>query len=330
MKNNIIKICVTLGDPAGIGPEVALKAANEFRAYGCSLLLLGRIDIVKTYYPGLLNNYIIIDPDDAKSVSFSGNSKYFLDFRQDMPLPVPGKGNVLTGAESRSYIDKAVELWTRGFVDAIVTGPVSKSYIEKSGIKFTGHTEYIAGLIGQEKPYMLMYSDEYRVLLVTTHIPVSAILDYVNADNIYNTIKTGHIFLRSINSRNNKIAIAGLDPHCGDDGAIGDFDKKITAAAVSRAKKEEIDIEGPFSADTLFTPEKWKSYGLAIAHYHDQGLIPFKVLAFESGVNVTLGLSIVRTSPDHGTAFDIAGKNKADHRSMLNAIALACRLSAGQ
>ena len=230
--------------------------------------------------------------------------------------------------ESRLYIDNAVDLWKRGIVNALVTGPVNKAHIEKSGCRFTGHTEYIAGLINEKNPYMLMYSPDYRVLLVTTHIPVADISKNINAEKIYNTIIAGHNAIQLLDSDDSaRIAIAGLDPHCGDDGAIGNFDAEITKEAVSRALQNGINIEGPFSADALFTPKKWKSYNLAIAHYHDQGLIPFKVLAFESGVNITLGLSITRTSPDHGTAYDIAGKNKANHKSMLEAIKLAHKLA---
>lgn len=322
-----IKIGITTGDPAGIGPEVTLKAVNELSGYGYIPVVIARREILQKHYSELLKDYSRAEPDSSGSYNFSPGKKYLLDIPSADPVPEPGKGGTATGKESRIYIDKAVYLWEEETIDAIVTGPVNKAYIEKSGCRFTGHTEYIAGLINEKNPFMLMYSDTWRVLLVTTHIPVAEIIKNTNTDRIYNTIIAGYNAIKSIDKSNIKLAIAGLDPHCGDEGAIGSFDTQVTEAAVSKARRIGIDISGPLSADTLFTPDKWKQYNLAIAHYHDQGLIPFKVLAFDSGVNVTLGLSIIRTSPDHGTAFDIAGQNKANHKSMSEAIKLAIRLT---
>lgn len=188
-----------------------------------------------------------------------------------------------------------------------------------------GHTEYYADRLGKE-PFMMMFSRDYRVLLVTTHFAVSELSSLVTLDAICRTIRAGNTALSRIDGKKPKIAVCGFDPHCGDHGAIGTFDDEVTAQAVNLMKKEGIDVEGPFSSDTVFMPSKWKKYSLVIAHYHDQGLIPFKILAFESGVNVTLGLDIVRTSVDHGTAYDIAGKMAAGYESMTEAIRLAVRL----
>jgi 4-phospho-D-threonate 3-dehydrogenase / 4-phospho-D-erythronate 3-dehydrogenase len=325
-----IKIAITIGDPAGIGPEVTLKAINELSGYDIVPLLIGRAEVLQTQYPQIFKDYIVIEKEKFMTFAASGIStgkKYFVNISSNNPVPVPGIGSIDTGNESRIYVDNSVNFWKQGLADAIVTGPVSKTLIEKSGCPFTGHTEYIASLINETSPYMMMFSEEYRVLLVTTHIPVSEIPVLVDADRIYKTIAIGNKEIGAIDGGNVRIAIAGLDPHCGDEGAIGDFDINVTKRVVEKARKEGINVEGPFAADTLFTPQKWKSYNLVIAHYHDQGLIPFKVLAFDTGVNVTLGLSIVRTSPDHGTAFDIAGKNIANHKSTLEAIKLAYKLA---
>lgn len=327
MNKRIIKIGISAGDPAGIGPEVTLKALNEISGLDITPLVIARVEVLQRHYPIYLNEYEIIRDKKSETINISAGKKYIYDMPSDDPIPLPGKGGADTGKESRKYIDTAIELWKAGIVDAIVTGPVSKAYIEKSGCRFSGHTEYIADLVNEKNPYMMMYSKDYRVLLITTHIPVSDIPKAINTDKIYNTIKIGYNSIKSLEGENVIIAIAGLDPHCGDEGAIGQFDTEITAKIVEKARKDGINIEGPFAADTLFTPQKWKTYNLAIAFYHDQGLIPFKALAFESGVNVTLGLSIVRTSPDHGTAFDIAGQNKASHKSMTEAIKLAARLA---
>lgn len=327
MNKKIIKIGITAGDPAGIGPEVTLKALNEISGLDITPLFIARVEVLQKHYPIYLNEYEIIREQKSQTINISAGRKYIYDIPSEDPIPLPGKGGADTGRESRKYIDTAIELWKAGIVDAIVTGPVSKAYIEKSGCHFSGHTEYIADLVNEKNPYMMMYSKDYRVLLVTTHIPVADIPKAINTDKIYNTIKIGYNSIKSLEGENVKIAIAGLDPHCGDEGAIGQFDTEITARLVEKARKDGINIEGPFAADTLFTPQKWKAYNLAIAFYHDQGLIPFKALAFESGVNVTLGLSIIRTSPDHGTAFDIAGQNKANHKSMSEAIKLAAGLA---
>ncbi|MFC1670584.1 PdxA family protein, partial [Spirochaetota bacterium] len=241
-------------------------------------------------------------------------------------LPPPGKGNIQSAIESKKYIDTAVSLWKNKIIDAVVTGPVNKGFIEKSGTPFTGHTEYIADLVNSKKPYMMMFSKNYRVLLATTHIKLAQVIERIDKKRLLEVIKMGNDTIKSIDGGEVKLAITGIDPHCGDDGAIGDFDTSITGAAVNEAKKEGINIEGPFAADTLFIAHKWKKYNLVIAQYHDQGLIPFKLLAFDKGVNVTLGLPITRTSVDHGTAYDIAGKGIAGYESMLEAVKLAYQL----
>lgn len=324
MVNRKITIGITIGDPAGIGPEIALKAVNELHVSGAIYIIIGRHEILKKHYPNLIKEFEILK--EPPSINLLHGKKYFLDITSNLPVPEPGTGDIDTGKESKEYIDQAVTLWKSGIINAVVTGPVNKGFIEKSGTSFSGHTEYIAALINEEAPYMLMYSRHYRVLLVTTHVPVFDLRGLINQETIYNTIVTGHRAISQIDGKKAKIAITGLDPHCGDDGAIGNFDRDITSAAVKRARSEGIDIEGPFAADTLFMPQKWKLYNLIIAHYHDQGLIPFKTLAFDSGVNITLGLSIVRTSPDHGTAYDIAGKGIAAYGSMTEAIKIAEKL----
>jgi 4-hydroxythreonine-4-phosphate dehydrogenase len=177
---------------------------------------------------------------------------------------------------------------------------------------------------------MMMFSLKYRVLLATTHIPVTRVTESITLEGLLNVIRVGYRSIRSIDGNVAKIAVAGLDPHCGDDGAIGVFDRDITRRAVQRAAGEGIPVFGPFAADTLFIPDTWERYNLVIAQYHDQGLIPFKMLAFNDGVNVTLGLSMIRTSVDHGTAFDIAGKNESRFTSMTEAIKLAKRLVLSQ
>jgi 4-hydroxythreonine-4-phosphate dehydrogenase len=323
LKRKPVKIGITIGDPAGIGPEVSLKAVDCLEGKSIIPLLIGRREVVEKLYPGLIKGCQVIDNTECDLLP--GN-RYFYTTGSDRPLPEPGCGSPETGGESLEYIDTALELWKKGFIDAIATAPVSKEFIQKSGVEFSGHTEYIAEKTCGSKPLMLMYSPEFRVIPVTTHIPVSEIIHALSAERITEAIVSGAGAMEEIDGKKPQIAVAGLDPHCGDGGAIGDFDERVTKTAVENAVKRGIDTEGPLSADTLFMRDNWKKYSLAIAMYHDQGLIPFKVLAFEKGVNTTLGLKIVRTSADHGTAYNLAGKGDADHRSMLEAILLAYRL----
>ncbi len=321
MQREVLKLGITAGDPAGIGPEVALKAINALNDNSIIPILIGRSSLLEKIYPDLFFDYV----RTQHTVPQPGK-KYLHDIPLDLPIPMPGAGTADTGKEALACIDAAIDLWRAGGIDAVVTAPVSKSLIEKSGVPFTGHTEYIAGKIGERGPLMMMFSEKYRVLLASTHVPVSGIMDGLGLDRLLTVIRAGYESIRSIDGGAVKLALAGLDPHCGDDGAIGTFDRDVTARAVATARDEGIPIDGPFAADTLFIPAAWERYSLVIAHYHDQGLIPFKMLAFDKGVNVTLGLSMVRTSVDHGTAFDIAGKNMAQWSSMTEAIRLAKKL----
>ncbi len=325
-----IRAGITMGDPAGIGPEVALKAINAFRDDHVIPILIGRFAVLEKYFPDLVKRFNVLDFSTCTSSDFNTGTSYIIDVPDPAALPHPGDGSIDTGRESLRYIDIALDLWRKKIIDVIVTGPVHKGFIQKSGINFTGHTEYIAHAIGETNPRMMMFSRDYRVLLVTTHIPVQAIPGALNLETIIATIREGNRAVTSIDGGSVRLAITGLDPHCGDDGAIGTFDMEVTRKAVEICRKEGIRIDGPFAADTLFLPDRWKGYNLVIAYYHDQGLIPFKALAFDTGVNVTLGLSITRTSVDHGTAFDIAGKGVAGYTSMIEAIKLACLLEAGK
>jgi 4-hydroxythreonine-4-phosphate dehydrogenase len=324
-KKETLNIGITIGDPAGIGPEVALKALAELRESHLRFVLIGREKVLEVLYKDMLPEYITASGIFISEQS--GGLPLIYNVECDYPLPKPGQANALTGAESKLYIDAARELWKAGHIDAIVTGPVHKGFIEKSGTPFIGHTEYMADYIGEKFPLMMMFSPKYRVLLATTHVPLASAASLVTKERLVQVISSGFESIKAIDGKDVKIAVTGFDPHCGDDGAIGDFDIKVTAKAVEEARERGIPVDGPFSADTLFMPEKWQAYNLVIAHYHDQGLIPFKMLAFDVGVNVTLGLSLIRTSVDHGTALDIAGKGIAKHGSMVEAVKLAAALA---
>jgi 4-hydroxythreonine-4-phosphate dehydrogenase len=323
LQREVLKIGITAGTPAGIGPEVALEAVNALRDEAIVPIVIGRKSVLEKNHRALFSGYELIG-DAREAVP---GKKYLYNIALDLPVPVPGQGSPDTGRESLACIDAAVDLWRGGAIDAVVTGPVSKGLIGKSGVHFTGHTEYIAERIGESSPLMMMFSEHYRVLLASTHVPVSDIPLHLGKERLLSVIRAGHESIAAIDGGAVRLAVAGLDPHCGDDGAIGTFDRDVTADAIAAARRGGLPVEGPFAADTLFIPDTWRRYSLVIAQYHDQGLIPFKMLAFDTGVNVTIGLSIVRTSVDHGTAFDIAGKGKAQWSSMAAAIRCAALLA---
>ena len=325
-------IGITLGDPAGVGPEIALKTIKSLDQTSTPFIpvLIGSADVLKQYHSLYEKNNTVTIPATLDERIQDSNGPFICDIPLSADVPVPGKGNIDTGRDSLRYVNIALDLWISGVIDCMVTGPVNKSLIEKSGVVFTGHTEYIADYIGEKNPCMLMYSEKYRVILVTTHIPLSHVSGEVTAERIRQVALTANDAISKIEGRPVKIAVCGLDPHCGDEGAIGTFDMEVTRPVIEELKGHGIKISGPFAADTVFMPEKWETYDCVVALYHDQGLIPFKVLAFDRGVNVTLGLSIIRTSVDHGTAFDIAGKNIAGHSSMVEACNLAYSLLTGK
>ncbi len=326
MRGRALRVAVTCGDPAGIGPEVALKAVHELNNPDILPVIIGRSSVVQTHYNALTGGMEFISPEKLQGIAPGG--RYLCDISADFPLPTLGNGTPDTGEESLLYVDTALRLWQEGKVDALVTGPVSKSLIERSGTPFTGHTEYIADFLGEDDPFMMMYDRQYRVLLATTHLPLDRVREQVDRERLLKVFSVGYESIRSIDGAGKPITIAvtGLDPHCGDGGAICHFDDAVTSPAVEDARARGIPVEGPFAADTLFMPEKWRRYSLVVVHYHDQGLIPFKMVAFDRGVNVTLNLSITRTSVDHGTAFDIAGTDRASHTSMAEAIRVAAML----
>jgi 4-phospho-D-threonate 3-dehydrogenase / 4-phospho-D-erythronate 3-dehydrogenase len=323
LRNSPLTIGISAGDPAGIGPEIALKAMQHIPAEEVRTVLVCRRRIIAERYADLAGGVVVAGGEG--DLRGSGGERILFDVPSDLPVPEPGRGSADTGGESIGYVDAALGLWSRGAIDALVTGPVSKALVQRHGVKFTGHTEYIAEYTGGS-PYMMMFSDEYRVILASTHLPIAAVPGYLTWERLLEVIRAGYESIRAIDGDGVTMAVCGLDPHCGDDGAIGSFDREVTARAVKRAGEEGIPVEGPFAADTLFIPDRWRHYSLAVAQYHDQGLIPFKMLAFDRGVNVTLGLPLVRTSVDHGTAFDIAGRGIAGYGSMVEAIRVAASL----
>ncbi len=326
-----LPLAVTMGDPAGIGPEIVLKSylrradrgLPPFALYGCPRTLADRAKMM-----GLeIAIREISAPTEALQI-FSAQLPVLpipvaRDAKPGHPLPENAMGTI-------SAIEQAVRAVVAGEASAIVTAPIAKAVLYAAGFVHPGHTEFLAALAGslvpgkRHHPVMMLASDLLRVVPVTIHIPVSDVPRALSKRLLYETI---NISWRSLKSEfgidEPRIAVTGLNPHAGEGGTIGREDIDLIAPAIEELRREGLSVSGPYSADTLFHAAARKTYDAAVCMYHDQALIPIKTLSFDTGVNVTLGLPFVRTSPDHGTAFDIAAKGIASPESMLAAIRMA-------
>ena len=288
------RIGVTVGDPAGIGPEIARKAAADERV------------------------------SSICDVVFYGPSS-------DQEIQKFDRGTV-TAAAGRAAYDAIVAATAdaqAGRIEAIATAPINKEAFAAAGLPWRGHTDLLAHLTGSPRVAMMFYAEALRVVLATVHIPIAEVPRALTRDVLEGTIDLTARALPRFGILHPKLAVAGLNPHAGEHGVIGREDDEVIAPAVAARREDGIDVAGPFPGDTIFVRAMRGEFDAVVACYHDQGLIPIKLVAFGQAVNVTLGLPIVRTSVDHGTAFDIAGKGVADPSSLIEAIQLAVRLSAG-
>jgi 4-hydroxythreonine-4-phosphate dehydrogenase len=304
-------IGITMGDPAGIGPEVIAKAL-DFVADICTPLVIGEKNAFFNYRK-------IRSIEDISEMSL--NEPNLLDLKNIRGFKI-GRFSQETGKASYEYILKCFSLIREKRIEAMVTAPICKEAISLAGYKFAGHTDLLASL-SKSRVAMMFVSKPVKVTLVTIHIPLADVPVQITKDRVYQAIKLSHSALVLwFGIKEPKVLVLGLNPHAGEGGLFGREEEEIKKA-IKRATKEGISVDGPFPPDTAFLKEA-DSF---VAMYHDQGLIPLKMLAFDTAVNLTLGLPFIRTSPDHGCAFDIAGKNIASEKSMLSAIKLARRLS---
>lgn len=311
------RIGITLGDPAGIGPEVICKALNTIESLAREGIVvigsgetLARAARIAGAEAGLLGTLVVEEVESD-------------------PLPF-GKIDVRGGEASFRYVSRAVEMAKRGEIGCIVTAPISKEALNAAGHHYDGHTGMLAALTGAKSSFMLLASERLSVVHVSTHVSLKDAITRLNTERVLATIRAGHAHFERIGRHRPRIAVAGLNPHCGEKGLFGREDDEIIAPAVAAARTEGIDAAGPISPDTLFYRAYNGAFDLVVAQYHDQGHIPMKLVAFDTAVNVTLGLPIDRCSVDHGTAFDIAGTGKANHVNMLSAIAYARKLTASR
>lgn len=319
-------IVLTAGDPAGIGTEITLKAWNRLRA-DIPFFLLADCDKIKVDAESLgLPLVRIKEPHDALHAIQHGLPV----LHQPMPTNArPGTPDPANAPFVVSMIKHAVELVQSGAASAMTTNPINKkSLYEGAGFAFPGHTEFLAHLSNAPNPVMMLCSPELRVVPVTIHIPLKDVPDALTSDQLESTIRTTHKALQDdFALPEPRLAVAGLNPHAGEGGKMGTEELELIIPVLERLRAEGITLIGPLSADTMFHPAARAKYDAAICMYHDQALIPIKTLNFSGGVNTTLGLPFVRSSPDHGTAYDIAGQNKANPTSLIAAIKLASELA---
>src|SRR4249919_3870826 len=329
-----LPLALTLGEPAGIGPELTIRIwrrREELRLP--PFYLVGDPDFVRDRARRLGSEIALSIVTPAQVAKIFPRALPIVPLQ--MPVTAaPGKRDESSAPAAIASIRRAVSDVLAGQAAGIVTNPVAKNVLYRSGFAEPGHMEFLAKLVEEatgkaSRPVMMLWSPELAVVPVTIHLPLKDVVARLTTDLI---VKTGRIVARDLRDRfgieRPRLAIAGLNPHAGEDGALGDEDKTVVQPAVERLKSEGISVRGPLPADSLFHEAARASYDVALAMYHDQALIPIKTLAFDHAVNVTLGLPFVRTSPDHGTAFDIAGTGRADPASLIAALRLAARLSA--
>lgn len=321
---NPIRVGISVGDINGIGPEVIIKALHDNRLLlDCTPIIYASSKTLNFHKKQL--NDIDFNYQSCKAATEALNRKINIVnvWNDEMQFDL-GKGTEVSGKYAFQSLEKATEDLASGKIDVLVTAPISKEAIGKAGFQFPGHTEYLAHLAGMDDALMMLVSGSLRVALVTSHVALKEVATALTKERVLAKIKALDSSLRKdFGIIRPRIAVFGLNPHAGENGKMGSEESDVIMPAIQAARAENILATGPFPADGFFGSPARSQYDGVLAMYHDQGLAAFKALAFEDGVNFTAGLPVVRTSPDHGTAFDIAGKNQANGQSMRSAIYLA-------
>lgn len=333
-------LAITIGDPAGIGPEIIAKAFREApgATYGC--FVVGELQCMRrgSQWASVggtpLPTAVIEAPGDAFDVP--PGCIPLLPIAQATSVPDPGRISAEAGRIAAESVLWAARAALSGEIAGLVTAPLHKEALAAAGLRFPGHTEllqaeaaaHLGRAIDQVPVRMMLANDELRTVLVSIHVSLRKALDAVTFEGVLETVQITHTSLSGMLGRAPRIAVAGLNPHAGEAGLFGNEEREVIQPAVGAARAQGLDVHGPFAPDTIFMRARRGEFDVVIAMYHDQGLIPVKYLGVEKGVNVTLGLPLVRTSPDHGTAFDIAGQGRADPSSLVAALEMARKLSA--
>ncbi len=332
-------LAITMGDPAGIGPEVAIGALRRRRVReACRPLLIGDARIIRRAAETLGRPFPMKPVTSAAEAERFPNRICLLDLHNADPAEIPlGRISADAGRAAAEYIEQAVALAQAGEAAGVVTAPINKEALQLAGLPYPGHTEMLAARCGGPRVSMMLVHGEMRVSHVTTHVSVREACDRITQERVLAVIWLTYEALRRMGLPG-RIAVGGLNPHAGEGGLFGDEEMQAIAPAITAAKDEGIDIVGPLPPDTVFARQRAGEFDAVVAMLHDHGHVAVKTVGFvrdtagrmrAAGVNLTLGLPIVRTSPDHGTAFDIAGKGLADPSSMAEAILLAAQLAEG-
>lgn len=326
------RIAVTMGDPAGVGPELCLRLlANAGIAAECSPIVFGDAEVLRRVAEktGLPFSAPVISKDEWATEWRSAKAPGVLDFRHVNANAVnPGKVSAICGDAAFRYVLASIAAGLNGEVDAICTGPLNKEAMQSAGHKFPGHTEIFAERMRAERSCMMQYSEAITCSFVTTHVGYAEVPKLLTGARILDVIELTAAALRRIRGREPKLLVCGLNPHAGEGGLFGEREEeRIIAPALDEARRRGLDVTGPVPPDTAFTPARRSEFDAVICMYHDQGHIPVKMIAFDSAVNTTLGLPVMRTSVDHGTAFDIAWQGLANPGSLYAAVRLAAKLS---
>jgi 4-hydroxythreonine-4-phosphate dehydrogenase len=326
-----LPLALTMGEPAGIGPDILLQLYANRQALDLPpFVVFGHRNFLAARARRLGIDISLVEASVDSGADF-GTALPVVSFEgelDDAPgAPDPNAAPIVVGS-----IANAVRGIRHGQFRGLVTAPIHKAALYGAGFEYPGHTEFLAALAAENgvvpRPVMMLAHDDLRAVPLTVHIPLADVPGAINKDLILETVRIVESDLRRrFGLASPRIAVAGLNPHAGEDGMIGREETELIAPALELLRQEGILVDGPLSADTLFHPPHWRQYDVVVAMYHDQALIPIKTLAFDAGVNVTLGLPFVRTSPDHGTAFSLAGTGKASANSLLAAIRLADAIS---
>jgi 4-hydroxythreonine-4-phosphate dehydrogenase len=327
---NLPRIGITMGDPAGIGPEIIVKALSMEEPFqACQPFVFGDREVLSKTIEmlGLTTTVEVFEkiPEEGylpQRIFLSPLSQLEVDsFRF-------GKPDTKCGEAMVKYVEEAVKWVRSGKLDAITTCPINKKAINAAGHPFSGHTELLAHLVKANSVAMMFLGSRWKIVLVTTHLPLKEVSQYITFDRILSTIRMTDEGLRKyFGMTHPRIAVLGLNPHCGEDGLLGEEEKMEIIPAIAEARSQGMDVEGPFPADSFFNFTRRTPFDAIISMYHDQGLIPVKMVDFEEAVNLTLGLPFIRTSVGHGTAYDIAGKGLANPTNLVKALLIASKLS---
>jgi 4-phospho-D-threonate 3-dehydrogenase / 4-phospho-D-erythronate 3-dehydrogenase len=322
-------IAITMGDPAGIGAEISLKALLDPAIYTmCRPLVVGTLAVLEQMRDVLRSGQClraVASPDEGRYMSGTVD---VLNLSAEHPGPFPlGVAAKDNGAAAVAYVEKAITLAVAGDVDAIATAPLNKEAMRAAGFPYDGHTELLAVKTGTKVYTMMLASGDFRVFHVSTHVSLRGAIERAKKTRVLQVIELAYREIQRMGVMEPRLAVAGLNPHAGEHGLFGDEEIHEIGPAVEEARARGWNVSGPISPDTVFARAKRGDFDGVVAMYHDQGHIPFKMTEFELGVNVTVGLPIIRTSVDHGTAYDIAGQGVADPKNMVQAIVLAADMA---